>query len=105
MIKLSLRNYSCWYFAYTLMYFMILYKPFSTLYKLSGVMMTLLLLAGYGICISGIIYNNKSLCKTSILGKLSTANAVIFLVVASLVLLFSHTMIWFPICRNCGKGK
>jgi hypothetical protein len=87
-------------------YFLILYKPVSLLYKLSGVMVTGLLLSGYGITIANIVYTNQSSCRNSSLGTVSNANAIVFLVVASLVLLFSHTIIWFPICRNyCGKRK
>ena len=85
---------------------MILYKPVSLLYKLSGVMMTCLLLAGYGITISNIVYTNTSVCKSTMLGRVSNVNAVIFLVLATLVLALSHTIIWFPICRNfCNRGK
>ena len=110
-LRFALRNYSCWYFAYTIcktihndfvVYFMILYKPISILYKLSGMMMTLLLLAGYGVCISNIVYTNQSVCKTStMLGKVSNANAIIFLVVASLMLLASHLIIWLPLFKQC----
>ena len=82
-------------------YFMILYKPFNLLYKLSGALMTLLVLAGYGICIANIIFTSKSKCKDSTLGKVSVANAVIFLVVASLILVVVHIIIWVPIC--CGR--
>ena len=64
--------------------------------------MTLLILAGYGICISGIIFTSKSLCKTTMMGKVSVANMVIFLVLASLILVFSHTIIWLPLCRGRG---
>ena len=84
-----------------LVYFMIVYKPFNLLYKLSGALMTALVLAGYGICIANIIFTSKSKCKDSTLGKVSVANAVIFLVVSSLVLLVVHIIIWVPIC--CGK--
>jgi hypothetical protein len=84
-----------------LVYFMIVYKPFSLLYKLSGALMTGLILAGYGICIANIIFTSKSKCKDSTLGKLSLANAVIFLVIASIVLVFVHVIIWVPIC--CGN--
>jgi len=38
----------------------ILYKPSGVFYKLSGVLMTCLLLAGYGVCISSLIYTSKS---------------------------------------------
>jgi hypothetical protein len=66
-VKSALRNYACWYYAFTirkikfvftvnLVYFLILYKPFKMLYKLSGILMTLLILAGYGICIANIIF-------------------------------------------------
>jgi hypothetical protein len=84
-----------------LVYFMIVYKPFSLLYKLSGALMTGLILAGYGICIANIIFTSKSKCKDSTLGKLSLANSVIFLVIASIVLVFVHVIIWVPIC--CGN--
>ncbi len=80
---------------------MIVYKPFNLLYKLSGALMTALVLAGYGICIANIIFTSKSKCKDSTLGKVSLANAVIFLVVSSLILLVVHIIIWVPIC--CGK--
>ena len=80
---------------------MIVYKPFSLLYKLSGALMTALVLAGYGICIANIIFTSRSKCKETTLGKLSLANAVIFLVIASLVLLIVHIIIWVPIC--CGS--
>lgn len=79
---------------------MILYKPVSLLYKLSGVMMTCMLLAGYGVCISSIVYTSQSECSDTRLGSVSTANAVIFLILGSLNLLFSHTIIWFPICKE-----
>ena len=79
---------------------MILYKPSSLLYKLSGVLMTLLILAGYGICISGIIFTSKSKCKTTTMGKVSVANMVVFLVLASLMLVFSHVVIWIPFCKS-----
>lgn len=82
-------------------YFMIVYKPFNLLYKLSGALMTALVLAGYGICIANIIFTSKSKCKDSTLGKVSVANSVIFLVVASLVLVVVHIIIWLPVC--CGK--
>ena len=67
---------------------------------MSGVLMTCLVLAGYGICISSIIFTAKSKCKSSTLGKVSMANAGIFLAVASVMLLFVHVIIWVPIC--CG---
>jgi hypothetical protein len=89
------------YFANPIVYFMIVYKPFNLLYKLSGALMTALVLAGYGICIANIIFTSKSKCKDSTLGKVSLANAVIFLVVSSLILLVVHIIIWVPIC--CGK--
>jgi hypothetical protein len=80
---------------------MILYKPFNLLYKLSGILMTGLVLAGYGICISNIIFTAKSKCKDSALGKLSLANSGIFLAVASVMTVFVHIVIWVPICcRN-----
>ncbi len=115
-IQFALRNYSCWYFAFTLcksslisqydiVYFVILYKPFKYLYKLSGVLMTLLVLAGYGVCVSGIIYTSKSNCKSTMLGKTSIANMVIFLVIASLMMVFSHTIIWLPLCRKGGEAS
>lgn len=113
-IKLALRNYACWYYAFTLcknpkclkiiVYFLILYKPFKVVYKLSGVLMTLLILAGYGICISGIIFTSKSKCKSSTMGKVSVANMVIFLAIASLMLIFTHTIIWIPICKARGSA-
>jgi hypothetical protein len=87
---------------------MIVYKPFSLLYKLSGALMTCLILAGYGICIANIIFTAKSQCKTTVLGKVSMANAVIFLVISSIVLLFVHVIIWVPICcgnKNSGMDK
>jgi len=79
---------------------MILYKPFNMLYKLSGILMTLLILAGYGICISGIIFTTQSKCKTTTMGKVSVANMVVFLVLASLMLVFSHVVIWIPFCKS-----
>ncbi len=85
------------------MYFVILYKPFKILYKLSGVLMTLLVLAGYGVCISGIIFTSKSNCNQTVFGKTSIANMVIFLVVASLMIVFSHTIIWLPLCKKAGE--
>ena len=85
---------------------MILYKPFNLLYRLSGIMMTLLILAGYGVCIANIIYTNRSSCKTTTLGSLSKANSIIFLVVASIVIVISHALIWIPICREaCSRRR
>jgi hypothetical protein len=84
-------------------YFVILYKPFKTLYKLSGVLMTLLTLAGYGVCVSNIIYTSRSNCKSTVIGKTSIANMVIFLVVASLMFILAHTIIWLPLCKKSGE--
>jgi hypothetical protein len=83
-----------------IVYFVILYKPFKYLYKLTGVLMTLLILAGYGICISGIIFTGQSKCKSSMMGKVSIANMVIFLVIASLMLIISHVIILIPLCKK-----
>ncbi len=77
----------------------------SLLYKLSGLMMTALILAGYGVCISGIYFTSKSKCKDTAIGKTSTANSVIFLIVASIVLIFCHIIIWIPICTSCTEKK
>lgn len=85
------------------MYFVILFKPSSLIYKLSGLLMTCLLLAGYGVCISSIVYTSRSDCKATALGKVSNANAVIFLILASLTLLITHTIIWFPLCKKWCK--
>jgi len=63
--------------------------------------MTGLVLAGYGICISNIIFTTKSKCKDSALGKVSLANSGIFLAVASVMMIFVHIVIWVPIC--CGN--
>jgi hypothetical protein len=87
-----------------IVYFLILYKPFSLLYKLSGVMMTGLLLAGFGVAISGLIYTKKSECKNTALGATSNACAVIFFIVASLLLLFSHLIIFLHM-RNEKNSK
>ncbi len=83
---------------------MILYKPFKLVYKLSGVFMTLLILAGYGICISGIIFTGRSKCKSSMMGKVSVANMIVFLVIASLMVIFTHTIVWIPICKARGSA-
>lgn len=37
------------------------------------------------------------------MGKVSVANMVIFLVIASLMLIFTHTIIWIPICKARGS--
>ncbi|TNV73140.1 hypothetical protein FGO68_gene8894 [Halteria grandinella] len=103
-IQLALRNYSCWHFAFTILYFLVLFKPFSLLYKLSGILMTCMLLAGYGVAISSIVYTNKSKCNDSPLASVSKANAVIFFILASANLLFSHTIIWIPICSRKENG-
>ena len=66
--------------------------------------MTGLILAGFGVTIANIVFTNQSKCNKTSLGKISTANAVIFFILASLVLIFCHTTIWIPICKNiCGK--
>ncbi len=87
-----------------IVYFLILYKPFSFLYKLSGVMMTLLILAGYGVTISNIIFTGKSKCKMTKIGKVSVANAIVFLIIASIMLVFCHIIIWIPICKKIGTS-
>ena len=111
-IKSALRNYACWYYAFTirkikffvftlnLVYFLILYKPFNMLYKLSGILMTLLILAGYGICIANIIFTGQSKCTLTTMGKVSVANMVVFVVIASLMLVFSHSVICIPLCKK-----
>jgi len=81
-------------------YFLVLFKPFKLLYKLSGVMMTFMLLAGYGVAISSIVYTGKSKCNDTSLASVSKANAVIFFILASLNLLLSHIIIWIPLCRK-----
>ncbi len=85
---------------------MILYKPFSLLYKLSGLLMLGLILAGYGITIANIIYTSRSVCRTNTaLGKLSNINAIVFFIVASLTLAVSHTMVWLPYCKRWCKKE
>jgi hypothetical protein len=63
--------------------------------------MTILILAGYAICIISIFFTSKSKCKETTLGKVILANTVVFLVIASLILVFVHIIIWLPIC--CGN--
>lgn len=66
--------------------------------------MTLLILAGYAVTIANIIFTGKSECKKTALGKVSMVNAIIFLVVASLMIAFCHIIIWIPICKNLSSS-
>jgi hypothetical protein len=84
---------------------MILFKPVDIIYKLSGVMMTCMLLAGYGVAISSVVYTSKSKCSDSALGKVNKANAIIFFVIGSLNLLVAHVIIWIPICSSKGANS
>ena len=87
-----------------IVYMFILYKPSGILYKLTGVMMTALILAGYGICIANIVYTGKSKCSYTAIGKMSKIDGVVFLIIASLLLTFSQLMVFFTWCtQKCGK--
>jgi hypothetical protein len=99
----ALRNYSCWFYAYTLckcflaitpcsVYLAILYKPSGMFYKLSGLLMTCLLLAGYGVTIANLIYASRSQCSYTAIAKVCKADAIIFLVIGSILLVFALFM-------------
>lgn len=65
-----------------------------------------MLLAGYGVTISSIVYTSKSHCASTGLGSVSKANGVIFLILGSLNLVVAHILIWIPICKEgCGGAK
>lgn len=81
-----------------------LFKPFKLLYKLSGILMTCMLLAGYGVTISSLVYTGKSKCNDTALASVSKANGVVFFILGSLNLLLSHIIIWIPLCRKQDKG-
>lgn len=68
--------------------------------------MVICLAAGYAICIMNIVFIAESECKTTDYGRLGGANTIIFLVVATFVLVFAHTIIWLPTCTAfCKKSN
>jgi hypothetical protein len=111
-----MRTYSCWYYGYTLrmitnivfydywyfiVYFMIIFKPFKWVYYISGVLMTLTLLIGYAFCITNIFLLDLSECHSSSYGRMGDLNTIVFLIVASYTLLFSHIVMCMPMLRKC----
>ena len=101
-MKHVMRSYAVWYYAYTISklkikflpvidYFIIVYKPFNFLYKLSGIIMSLTLAVGYAICLMNIAFIAESECSQTTYGKIGRANTTIFLVLASFAVVFAHT--------------
>ena len=114
----ALRNYSCWFYAYTLckalsslnlcsVYLVILYKPSGMVYKLSGLLMTCLLLAGYGVTIANLVYASKSECSYTAIAKVCKADAIIFFVIGSVLLAFALFMALGSWCAEkiCKKSS
>ena len=100
-MKAVMRTYSCWYYCFALgifpilifiVYFMIVFKPFNFLYKLSGIMMTFCLLVGYAICFMDLAFITQSNCDGTIYGKVGEANTIIFLVIGSFTIIFAHIL-------------
>ncbi len=78
----------------------ILYKPSGIIYKISGVLMTCLLLAGYGVCISSIVYTSRSLCSYTAIGKVTKADTIVFLIIGSILLVFALVMAFGAWCSE-----
>lgn len=89
------------------MYLTILYKPSGMFYKLSGLMMTCLLLAGYGVTIANLVYAARSQCGYTAIAKVCMADAIIFLVIGSVLLAFALFMALGSWCveKVCKKGS
>lgn len=105
-----LRWYACWYYAYTLgntdlliliVYFIIVFRPFRILYKLSGIIMTITLLVGYALCFTNIDLISKSGCSGTSYYNISKANTLIFLVCSTYTILFAHIIVWLPFFKKC----
>lgn len=69
--------------------------------------MTLALAAGYAICFTNIAYLAQSRCGGTAYFTITSVNTIIFLVIASFVLVFVHLIIFWEklrtCCRNCKK--
>eukprot|EP00347_Sterkiella_histriomuscorum_P003943 403362341 len=99
-----MRSYSCWYFGYSVMYFIIVYRPFKFLYKVSGLLMLFTMLVGYAICFMNIAFLSEAHCATeTTYGRMGQANTIIFLVVATFVMVTTHVIIWLSFCAGCIK--
>ena len=89
------------------MYLSILYKPSGLFYKLSGLLMTCLLLAGYGVTIANLVFASRSQCSYTAIAKVCKADAIIFLVIGSVLLAFALFMALGAWCAEkvCKRGS
>lgn len=88
-----------------IVYFIIVFKPFEILYKLSGLLMTFDMLVGYAICFMNIAFIAESSCRDTSFGRVGYANTIIFLVVGSFVVVFAHVIVWLPLCKKVCERK
>ena len=57
------------------------------------------MLGGYAICFLNIAFLAEADCTTdTTYGKVGSANTIIFLVVATFVMITAHVLIWLPLC-------
>lgn len=92
-------------FKHHIDYFIIVFKPFNFLYKLSGIIMTFTIAVGYAICIMNIAFLAESDCKSTNYWKVGNANTVIFLIFGSFAIVFAHTLAWLPCCKRVFNRK
>lgn len=98
----AVRWYSCWYYAYAIIYYFILFEPFEILYVFSGILMIICFAAGYALCFVNLAWLTQSKCKNNTAyGKLTTANTTIFLVISSFTLIMTHLLLLFEGIRKC----
>jgi hypothetical protein len=74
---------------------MIVFRPFKFLYLINGLLMLIWLLGGYAICFVNIAFLANTKCTKTTYARTGGANTLIFLVIASFVLVFAHVIIWF----------
>ncbi len=68
---------------------------------MSGILMTLDFAVGYAICFMNIAFISESNCSKTTFGRVGASNTLIFLIVGSFVVVFSHVIVWLPLCKKC----
>ena len=83
-------------------FYFLVFKPIKIIYIFGGVMMTIILAGGYVGCfvMVGLLTNSDCVNDTNY-GRLSTANIVIFLALASAIVVLAHLLAMLSACKTC----
>lgn len=84
---------------------MILFKPWERFYIFSGLIMTVLLVAGVVLAVLNSVLIDVSNCHGARYGQVATVNASIFLIITAFVLGLGLLVALLPLCKGCCARK